>query len=64
VIVRGEEHLLTILRSYHLYYNESRYHLSLERNAPIRREVEPPANGKVVAIPQVGGLYHRCQRAA
>ena len=64
VIVLGEEHLVTILRSYQFYYNESRCHLSLDRNSPIPREVEPPSNGKVVAIPQVGGLHHRYARAA
>ncbi len=64
VIVFGEEHLLWILRSYQFYYNESRCHLSLNRNSPIPREVEPPSNGKVVAIPQVGGLHHRYSRAA
>ena len=64
VIVLGEEHLLTILRSYQLYYNESRCHLSLDRNSPITRAVEPPSKGKVVAIPQAGGLCHRYCRAA
>ena len=64
VIVFGEEHLLSILRSYMVYYNESRCHLSLDRNSPIQREVEPPSNGKVVAIPHVGGLHHRYARAA
>ena len=64
VIVFGEEHLLSILRSYMVYYNESRCHLSLDRNSPIPREVEPPSNGMVVAIPQVGGLHHRYSRAA
>ncbi len=63
-IVLGEEHVLTILQSYQLYYNESRCHLSLDRNSPIARAVEPPLNGEVVAIPQVGGLHHRYARAA
>lgn len=64
VIVLSERHLRRILRSYFEYYHESRTHLSLERNAPIEREVEPPSQGKVVAIPQVGGLHHRYRRAA
>ena len=34
------------------------------RNSPIERQVEPPEQGKVVAIPQVGGLHHRYRRAA
>ena len=64
VIVLSEKHLLTILRSYVFYFNESRCHLSLDRNSPIPREVEPPSSGRVVAIPQVGGLHHRYSRAA
>ena len=46
------------------YYNQSRPQLSLERNAPIPRSVEPSALGAVVAVPQVGGLHHRYTRAA
>lgn len=64
VIVLNEAHLLRILSSYLQYYHESRTHLSLERNAPNLREVEPRSQGKVVAIPQVGGLHHRYTRAA
>jgi len=37
---------------------------SLERNSPFPRELEAPAKGKVVAIPQVEGLHHRYRRAA
>jgi transposase InsO family protein len=64
VIVLNETHLLRILRSYLNYYHESRTHLSLERNAPNPRTVAPRSQGRVVAIPQVGGLHHRYTRAA
>ncbi len=64
VIVLGETHLRRILGSYFAYYHESRAHLSLECNAPVPREIEPPHRGSVVAIPQVGGLHHRYCRAA
>ena len=64
VIVFSEGHLRRILRSYFAYYHEARTHLSLDRNAPVPREVEPPTMGKVIAIPQVGGLHHRYTRAA
>ena len=64
VIVLNERHLRRILRSYFDYYLRSRTHLSLERNAPIEREVEPPSRGKVISVPQVGGLHHRYRRAA
>ena len=64
VIVLNEHHLRRILRSYLEYYHESRTHLSLDRNSPVERDVDPPANGKVVAVRQVGGLHHRYRRAA
>ena len=64
VIVVNERHLRRILSSYFVYYHESRTHLSLNRNSPIEREVDPPRNGRVIAIPQVGGLHHRYRRAA
>jgi putative transposase len=64
VIVINERHLMRILGSYFDYYLYSRTHLSLNRNAPVSREVEPPWSGRVVAFPQVGGLHHRYRRAA
>jgi len=64
VIVLNEAHLCRILKSYFAYYHNSLAHLSLDRNAPVPREVESPACGKVVSIPQVGGLHHRYTRAA
>jgi len=62
--VLNEAHLLRILTAYFEYYHRSRTHLSLDRNPPLPREVEPPNHGEVVAIPQVGGLHHRYARAA
>jgi transposase InsO family protein len=64
VIVFNEAHLMRILTSYFEYYHRSRTHLSLDRNAPSPREIEPVEKGKVVPIPQVGGLHHRYRRAA
>ncbi len=64
VIVLGERHLKRVLSDYFDYYNNSRTHLSLERNAPNPREIEPPERGPVRSIPQVGGLHHRYTRAA
>ena len=59
VIVLNERHLIRILDSYFEYYHNSRTHLSLNRNSPFEREVEPPEQGKIISIPQVGGLHHR-----
>ena len=64
LIVLGERHLRSILKNYVNYYNVSRPHLSLERNAPVPRTIEPPTLGVVMAVPQVGGLHHRYTRAA
>jgi transposase InsO family protein len=64
VIVFNERHLTRILGSYFEYYHHSRTHLSLDRNSPVLRDVEPPERGRVIAIPQVGGLHHRYTRAA
>jgi hypothetical protein len=49
---------------YFAYYQRSRTHLVLGKDAPQPRAVEPPEQGRVVAIPQVGGLHHRYQRFA
>ena len=64
VIVLNEWYLLRILRSYFDYYHESRTHLSLNRNSPVRCNVEPREQGRVISIPKVGGLHHRYRRAA
>jgi putative transposase len=64
VIVLNEDHLRRMLAGYVRYYNESRVHSSLEGNAPIARIVDPPSNGRVVAIRAVGGLHHRYRRVA
>jgi putative transposase len=64
VIVLGERHLGGILKSYFAYYHRSRTHLSLRKDTPEPREVCPPAMGKIVELPEVGGLHHRYERIA
>jgi putative transposase len=64
VIVLEEQHLRKILRSYFEYYPESRTHLSLGKDPPCTRAVQPPEVGAVVEIAQVGGLHHRYERRA
>ena len=63
LIIIDEDQLRRILRDYLDYYHDSRPHQSLERNAPEPRKIEPPSQGKIIAIPQVGGLHHRYSRA-
>jgi putative transposase len=64
VIVRNESGLRRILRSYFEYYERSRTHLSLGKDAPVGRPIQPADAGQIVAIPQVGGLHHRYERIA
>jgi hypothetical protein len=65
IIPLNRRHLQRTLVEYQTYYNESRCHLSLGKDAPEPREIEPPKKGaKIIAIPQVGGLHHRYTRQA
>ena len=64
VIVLAERHLLQLVRQQVASYNEDRPHMALRRHAPVARAVEPPSAGEVVALARVGGLHHRCSRAA
>ncbi len=64
VIVLSENHLRRIVRNYLSYYHSSRTHLSLNKDAPEPRAIEPPQSGEVTTLPQVGGLHHRYTRRA
>jgi len=64
VIVLNETGLRRILKSYLDYYERSRTHLSLGKDAPLGRAIQWPRTGPIVAIPQVGGLHHRYERIA
>jgi transposase InsO family protein len=64
VIVLGERHLQRILASYLDYYNATRTHLSLSKDAPRVRPVQAPQQGRVVERDRVGGLHHEYVRIA
>jgi putative transposase len=64
VIVLHEAGLRRILKDYFEYYERCRTHLSLEKDAPVSRPVEPPPLGHVIEIPKVGGLHHIYKRKA
>jgi len=64
VVVIGERHLREILSKYVDYYNATRTHLSLAKDAPEPRRAQLPSQGRVVAIPRVGGLHHEYRRWA
>ncbi len=63
VIALGEGHLRRVLRDHAEYYNRSRCHLSLDRNAPEPRDVED-GRAPVRAVAHLGGLHHGYTRAA
>src|SRR6202011_1366437 len=64
VIVFGERHLRRLLTAYLTYYHGARTHLALEKDAPTPRRVQMPTEGRVVALPEMGGLHHRYERRA
>ena len=64
VIVFNDASLYRHVKSFLAYYHESRTHLSLAKDTPEPRPVQPPELGRIVAIPQVGGLHNRYERRA
>jgi hypothetical protein len=64
VVVLGETHLRRIVRSYLGYYHGGRTHLAQGKDAPESRTAQPPEEGRVIEIPEVGGLHHRYERRA
>jgi putative transposase len=64
VLVLGERHLRRVLVRYFAYYHQARTHLSLDKDAPDSRPIEPPERGTIIPIPEVGGLHHRYVRRA
>jgi putative transposase len=64
VIVINERHLRRTLREYFEYHHACRTHLSLNKDSPDTRRIEPPGMGTIVPFPCVGGLHHRYTRIA
>jgi putative transposase len=56
--------LLRILKPYFEYYEHSLTHLSLDKDAPEPRTIQPRELGAVVEIPELGGLHHRYEHRA
>jgi transposase InsO family protein len=63
-VIFNECHLRRILSSYIDYYQRTRTHLALDKDCPDSRPIMPRRIGKVVAIPQVGGLHYCYERLA
>jgi hypothetical protein len=64
VVIVRERQLLRILSEYADYYNRTRTHLSLAKDAPESRSVQPPSQGRVMQVPRVRGLHHEYLRRA
>jgi putative transposase len=64
VIVFSEVGLYRHLRKFADYYHRSRTHLGLQKDTPESRPVQGPEAGRIVAIPELGGLHHRYERRA
>jgi transposase InsO family protein len=60
IVVFGEVHLRRILSAYAAYYNKTRTHLALSKDAPLQRPVQ--WFGSVAAIPVLAGLHHKYVR--
>ena len=64
VIVFNATALQRLMHRYTAYDERSRTHLSLDKDAPMPRPVALSTEGRIVAIPQVGGLHRRYERHA
>ena len=64
VIVVNTTGLHRVLTDYIAYYLRARTHLALGKDTPVTRPVSPLSAGRIVAIPEVGGLHHRYDRIA
>jgi transposase InsO family protein len=60
VLIFGERHLRRVLTLYSVYYNETRTHLGLGKDAPLRRAVQ--RSGAIATAPVLSGLHHRYAR--
>jgi hypothetical protein len=60
MVIFGEAHLRKSLNLFGCYYNQSRTHLSLPKDAPMGRAVQ--RYGTIAATPVLSGLHHRYVR--
>ena len=60
IVIFGERHLRHVLLSYMGYYNGTRTHLSLNKDAPISRTAETV--GHIICHRILGGLHHQYSR--
>ena len=61
-VILSAKHLKRTLARYFDYYHGSRPHLALGKQCPFPRQVSNI--GRIIKIPQLGGLHHRYERIA
>jgi len=65
MVILNEYHLKRTLTDYFSYYHNDRTHLGLDKDTPLYRSNQNMiANGKVIALPRLGGLHHRYEWCA
>jgi len=64
IVIFNERHLCRVLSSYVDYHQHTQTHLSLDKDCPDPRTIQPRGVGRVVAISRVGGLHYRYERLA
>ena len=60
MLIFSEVHLRRVLFAYAAYYNQTRTHLALQKDAPMHRSVQ--RSGVIAAIPILAGLHHKYVR--
>jgi len=60
ILIFDESHLRRVLAAYAAYYNQTRTHLTLEKDTPLHRAVQ--RSGVIAAIPILAGLHHQYVR--
>jgi putative transposase len=64
MIILGEQHLRRAVKKFAGYYNGTRTHISLNKDAPERRPVQFPSAGPIRTRRHCGGLHHEYFRQA
>ncbi len=62
LIILNEKHLRSVLDEFVAYYNDSRTHMSLDKDSPTGRSTQ--TTGEIASKPVLGGLHHVYNRVA